>query len=337
MTRTIAIDVRLPGCRVKTASGVTDRRTAKAMRAMLRALWAQEDKRSLVRAIGRTRTLADVYVAYLEGRLGGLKPTVENRLLYDARETWLAGFDCSDSHRHRLKQSFRILEALQQKARIEDLPELLVRYREHCVKAATPRQFNYAKNAARALLRDLVGKRDPLYERIADLHRMREAKAGPKGLTIPEALKVRQALPPKAAAIWWAMCWTGMGPTEFWGSWTVLGDRVRIRGTKRPGRRWGSEGRDVPLIVTPVRPELSLTRFVRLMRAAGGVARQGRKSFSRWLEDAGVPRTRRQLYLGHGVKDITDIYERHDVDEFLADDAGRLKALLGRNALEVAK
>lgn len=336
MTRTIELDVRLPGIRVKRASGVTDRRTANAMKAMLRVLWGQPERQALVRAVvaGR-RTLPDLYLAYVQGKLGGLAPTKDDRLLYDARETWLAGFDCSPSHRQRLKQSFRHLEAIRRNVRLVELPELLTTYRERCVQSGTPRAFNYAQLAARALLRDLVGKRDPLYERVADLHRMREAKSGPIGITIEEAAAIRRKLPPKAAAIWWAMCWTGMGTTEFWGEWTVLGDRVRIRGTKKPGRRWGSEGRDVPLVVTPTRPAMSVSRFGLAMRKAGGVPRQGRKSYSRWLEDAGIPRTRRLMYMGWGVRDIGDRYERHQITAFLAEDKGKLSALLGKSALEV--
>ena len=38
---------------------------------------------------------------------------------------------------------------------------------------------------------------------------------------------------PAAARIWWAMCVTGMGATEFWGEWTVLADRVRQADDRR--------------------------------------------------------------------------------------------------------
>jgi hypothetical protein len=42
------------------------------------------------------------------------------------------------------------------------------------------------------------------------------------------------------------------------------------------------------------------------------------------MEEAGIPRTRRRLYLGHGAKDVTDLYEVHDVTAYLAEDAARL-------------
>jgi hypothetical protein len=54
------------------------------------------------------------------------------------------------------------------------------------------------------------------------------------------------------------------------------------------------------------------------------------------MEQAGIPRTRRRLYLGHGVRSVTDLYERHQVDAFLADDAAKLRAFLGEEVLRVA-
>jgi len=52
-----------------------------------------------------------------------------------------------------------------------------------------------------------------------------------------------------------------------------------------------------------------------------------RRTYSNWLESAGVPRTRRRLYLGHGARDVTDFYESHEVTAFLREDAERLAAL----------
>lgn len=337
MTRTIEIDVRFAAgrVRVKRATGSTDRRVAADMRAMLRWLWRQPGYRHLVEEIAAgARDLADVYAAYLGDRLPDLAPQFDDKALYDAREGWLATFDCSESHQQRLKQTFTCLEALRSRreAKLSELPALLLEYRQRCVTANTPRAFNYARAGAQALLRDIIGRRHALYLRIADLQPMREAKQGRKGLTLADAGQVRDQLrasSPNGARIWWAMCWTGMGPTEFWGGWTVDADRVVIRGTKRPGRRWGTEGRAVPLVITPTRPEVTAQQLARLLRPLGVAPRQARNSFARWMEDAGIPRTRRKLYLGHGVKDITDGYERHEIAAFLADDAGKLRALLG--------
>ena len=58
-----------------------------------------------------------------------------------------------------------------------------------------------------------------------------------------------------------------------------------------------------------------------------------RKTFSNWCEGAGIPRTRRRLYLGHGRRDVTDLYEEHDVSSFLENDAKALRRFVGADML----
>ena len=60
-----------------------------------------------------------------------------------------------------------------------------------------------------------------------------------------------------------------------------------------------------------------------------------RKTFARWAEDAGVPRVRRLVYLGHGKQDVTDRYERYQIAEFLREEARRMRALLPQQSLRV--
>ena len=49
-----------------------------------------------------------------------------------------------------------------------------------------------------------------------------------------------------------------------------------------------------------------------------------RRSYATWLEAAAIPRTRRKLYLGHGARTVTDLYEWVDVNEFIAGDSLKL-------------
>jgi integrase len=64
-----------------------------------------------------------------------------------------------------------------------------------------------------------------------------------------------------------------------------------------------------------------------------------RRTYANWLEAAGVPRTRRMLYMGHGSVDITGRYEWHEVKAFLAEDAEKMKGWLDAEIakVEVAK
>ncbi|MDQ2767939.1 MAG: hypothetical protein M3Y30_12385, partial [Gemmatimonadota bacterium] len=54
-----------------------------------------------------------------------------------------------------------------------------------------------------------------------------------------------------------------------------------------------------------------------------------RRSFAFILEAAGVVRTRRRAYMGHGAGNTTALYELHDVAAYLADDARRLREFIG--------
>jgi integrase len=102
---------------------------------------------------------------------------------------------------------------------------------------------------------------------------------------------------------------------------------VHVHGTKRDGRR-----RDVPLIMAPVIPSMHRRTFedrVRQRTARAIVTYDLRRTYSNWMESAGIPRTRRRMYMGHGAKDVTDLYERHEVAAYLLEDATKLKAFLG--------
>ncbi len=48
------------------------------------------------------------------------------------------------------------------------------------------------------------------------------------------------------------------------------------------------------------------------------------------MEAAGIPRTRRRRYRGHGPKDVSDLYEEHEVSAALAEDRDRLFTYLKR-------
>lgn len=117
------------------------------------------------------------------------------------------------------------------------------------------------------------------------------------------------------------MAATGIHAEEYWGDWSVLGDRVHVEGTKRGGRR-----RDVPLVIAPVRATIVRRTFENRLRRRSRALQvyDLRRTYANWMESAGIPRTRRRMYLGHGERDVTDLYERHEVAAFLVEDAKRL-------------
>ena len=98
--------------------------------------------------------------------------------------------------------------------------------------------------------------------------------------------------------------------------------------------------RDVPLVDTPVRPELTRDGFTSALRRLSEKGTkvtpyQARKTFARWMEDARIPRAHREIYRGHGKRDIGDVYERYEVANYLRDDAQAMRALLPQHGLRM--
>jgi integrase len=56
-----------------------------------------------------------------------------------------------------------------------------------------------------------------------------------------------------------------------------------------------------------------------------------RKTFAHWMEQTGIVRSRRRMYLGHETGDVTELYERVELARFLEEDADRMTAYLGEN------
>ena len=336
---TFPIDVRFDAGKVRIAcrAGITSRRFANELRAMLRDLWKQPVHRHLVLDIASDRRgIFEVLRDYLTGQLANAGPTRHEDRAIDL-DGWLAGLQASDAHKRRLRQAFAMLLKGTRTQHLSDLPPLLEAYRTRCVAAHTPRSFNMAKSAAQALLRDTVGRRHSLYLSVADVRSMTEAKRGVAGLSIEEARTVRSrlaALPgtylaTEAAAAWWALVTTGMNPKEYFqDGFDVLPDRIAIHGQKRGGRE-----RVVPRVTFVAAPAISQAQFAKLLRKVGTVPYAGRKTFARLMEDARIPRARREIYRGHAKRDIGDVYERYEVDAFLVEDAAALKKVIGPEGL----
>jgi integrase len=86
---------------------------------------------------------------------------------------------------------------------------------------------------------------------------------------------------------------------------------LRITGKKRRAR-----DRLVPFILTEINaPLLGPAGFLSALRRARlGVSAYGaRRSFARWMEEAGILETHQQAYLGHGPRTITDLYRRAEL------------------------
>src|SRR5690349_5271716 len=91
-----------------------------------------------------------------------------------------------------------------------------------------------------------------------------------------------------------------------------MGKPVRHR---TPSRQSGAARKNTS------RKEMTRGARRRLMPTNAQAAHDLRRSFAVWLEDAGVPRSRRKLYLGHAAGDVTALCETRELLDGLAEDA----------------
>lgn len=338
MTRTIVIDRQLRGVgRICLATGTSNPVVAKKYDRMLDAL--KDDGRvDILRAIrDRILTFAEAYDAYRRGALGELATGETAKPLAKAWGAWVSALnvpdDCSEKHKVSLITSGRYFQRADGKARVGDLPRLLRKLRE-TLGAKHPRSFNLARSAASAFVRDTLTRAHPLYTQVTAVE-TRTVKRKRKGRPLsPEQMANYFPFPPRDAVdeIAWGMATTGMGQSEFWGAWWIATGLLHIEGTKRDGRV-----RDVPLFFHPSKPRIHHRTFEDKLRERTGRAIQPydlRRTFAHWMEMAGIPRSRRRIYMGHGTSSVTDLYEHHEVRRFLQEDAAKLAALLPPTPVE---
>jgi integrase len=276
-----------------------------------------------------------VWDAYRSNELERLPTAATLAPLKETMTAWLAKKECSEAHRRSLSQSLRhLLVASKSSATVGNLPTLVATVRER-FSGTHPRSFNIARSAAQAFVKATLKRSHPIYSAITDIEPLR-VTAVRKGrpLTVDEMVELTAKFKIRRhASTAWAMALTGMGPSEYWGRWHILSDRIHIDGTKRQGRV-----RDVPLIRRIATPYASPAAFAEALEHLGGIRvtpYDFRRTYANWLETAEIPRTRRMLYMGHGNRDVTDHYERHEVAAYLSGDAEKLKALIGATEIPV--
>jgi integrase len=69
--------------------------------------------------------------------------------------------------------------------------------------------------------------------------------------------------------------------------------------------------------------------FRKRLKALGITPYDLRRTFAGLMVEAGIPRPRRKLYLGHTADDITSLYEWQEVRDYLRNDAAKIRAILG--------
>jgi integrase len=284
----------------------------------------------VLRAIQKgTYTLLQVYEFYRINELEKLPTAQTMGELETAFKAWIEDKECGDAHKRSLHQSLRhLLSVAKRTPAIADLPELLEDLRVQMRKEAHAPSFNRAKAAVQAFVKSKLKKNHPLYHSVGAVEGMQEKRQREGNrLTVQEFNALCVKLSSDDRLIAEAMAYTGMGWTEYNGRWELKSDRVLIHGTKRKGRE-----RFVPKVGNPQRIERGYKSFrLELAKASGNrvTPYDLRRTYATWLEDAEIPRTRRKLYMGHGARDVTDLYERREVERFLSADSEKLSRFIG--------
>lgn len=278
---------------------------------------------------GRAFTVRDLWLASKEGKLSRL-PTLTTVLPLKATIAAWAAKTANAHTRASRESTLAAITALDATASLQDLPRLVLQLRDDCEADGRASWWNHARTNALSLTRDTLGRKHAVYEALSELAPLPETlKVRKQPLTPDEARHVAAQCGPMGSAFW-AMCCTGMGPGELWGSWSEEAPGVLyIGGTKTAHRK-----RRVPLVVAIAAPAgtIALLRYYLNKATPRVTPYDARRTFANWMELAGIPRTRRRLYLGHANQDMTDRYEWTDVRKYLAEDRATLRAFLGETA-----
>jgi integrase len=332
MVVTLRIDRRFKGVgRINRASGTTNPSLKRKIERMMRALY-DEGRIDILRALrdGQLEFI-DVYDAFQRRAIHELPigPTLQP--LAEAMTAWIETLLVPRDYAAKTVEAFGTsrdyFERHNGTARVADLPRVLEELRT-TLGVKHPRSFNMCRSSALSFTRATLKRSHRLYIECAAVEARKVEKRAPRAQLTPAAMRGFFPNPDTDVVdgIAWAMVTTGMGAGEYWGAWEIQADRIHIDGTKSGGRV-----RDVPLARKPMVPRLSRDRFQRVFRErikGAFTPYDLRRTYAQWLESAGVQRSRRRLYMGHASADTTDIYERHEVTAFLAEDAGKLTAFL---------
>lgn len=316
--------------RIKKHTGTTVPAVRTQISKMLTHL-EQNTRFDILRAIKFGQlSMLQVYDAYQRKDLDSLPTAATLKPLAATMRDWIDALeeqeDCSPHHATSLRTSLGYLEEAAPKAALHELPHLVEQLRDSLGREH-PTSFNRLRSAALAFVRDTRRRSDPMWIQIAAIKVRKVVRPPPHALLTPE--RMRQLFPAPETdvvdAIAWSMVTTGMHQSEYWGRWETKSDRVHVEGTKRKARV-----RDIPLVRVPTVPAMHQRTWENKIRNRTKelTPRSFRQAYIQWLEEAGVPRTRRKMYIGHSAGDTTDLYERKEIAEFLKVDAAKLRTFL---------
>lgn len=322
---TLVLDKRIKGLgRLKKSTGTSDPSTFKKIQGMVETLKDSGRIDILRNVMNGGVTLLEVWEHYRESKLEKI-PTVNSiKSLEPMVLRWVESYDISDRTRKVYRNNIRqLLKLGNRDCTVQDLPDLLKKYRAQCQKKGFNRPFNHTRSTFQSFVNNELGRYSDLWFKVSEVKPLpttKKRKGNPQSVKSIKTLV--DELPRKYGDMVWTLCTTGMGFTDYKGQWSVHKDHVFIEGTKNENRV-----RKIPRIGTPTRPT---TTEQYLRKALKSVTKKDiqiydfRRTYSHWMEMSEIPRSRRQSYMGHSSRDILGNYESHEVEEYLRLDGKRL-------------
>jgi len=309
--------------RIRRSSGTSNRKLYNRVMDMLEELQARPE---YLRAVmDGQRHVLEIYEAYSVHGVYGLPPLDGFASLGSEMEAWLLGAELAATTRQSYASCMgAIVRAGRSDATVGDLPGILAKLRD----TAKPVMFNTTRSVARSFLGDTLGRFSDLYRSASNV-KPRKATRRPGNPQTPEAARYIAEQLGRYGGMWWTTCCTGMsgGPTgPYLNDWyDIEPDYIRVHGTKKGGRL-----RCVPRIATPMRTLCGHTKYLNMLKPLGIQPNDGRRTYEAWLEAAQIPPERRRRRMGHGPKDVTELYgDSYEMRELLPLDGKMLRDYIG--------
>jgi integrase len=304
--------------RVRIRTGVFDADLANRYEVMLEML-----PLSVVQLIADKRLPIRVaFDAWARGDVAGL-PTAATLLpLADELARWLEkpALEVGPSEAASRHRTAEYLLGLRSDAAVKDLAGVL-RELGTLLEGAT---FNRSRAAVLAFVRDRFATNTALRDEVAAVPASLERRIrAHHPQTVDQARSIAATLGEKWGPIWWTLCITGMGPKEFWiDGWRITSDGVEINGAKDTRRRrTTARQRIVPILGKLAQPIGTMAGFAEALERAelGVTPYDARRSFGRWLDDAGLSGYLQDALMGHGPKSMRELYKWGEIRSMLGE------------------
>jgi integrase len=323
--------------RIAKASGTNDPTTFRAILTMMAQLEQEGRFRILTEIRDGVLTPMDVYAKWVTGQLDYLTSAASLRLIIPTIPDWIASYKKVSATTQRnytseIERFARVVGNIP----IHEVPEKMPVYLRYCQDNGIEATFNKLRVAIFSYLTKEFGKNHPLRLRAGEVERLPEvSKRQAPNFSVKEMAAIFAKLPQPHRSMARTMLLTGMHWKEYNGEWEVQEHCVHIVGTKNKNRV-----RDVPIMDDElVKPSRSSSSFRKALRRTHPTISplSFRRTYARWMSEAGIPKGRRSAYMGHGVQDMTERYERSEVEAFWAQDAEQFKRYMDAELVREVK